>query len=157
MVCHSPRWPSGVDLDDKDEEGPPTLRGLGPAVARGTPAVVASPLPAPIAHASAPMIAAPRHRRSLLRGAAFAISVATMFVLGWWQPSKHAPAIAPAAATSEPGRTIAHRPARILAPSAAPAPRPPVAKPARTHPAVPMPPPAAMTSAVASEYEPMEL
>jgi hypothetical protein len=139
MARHSPLWPSAVALDEKDEEAPPTLRGLGPPASE------------------APTIAAPRHRRSLLLGAAFASAVATMFVLGWWQPSQHAPTLAPAAATSEPGRTVAHRAARTLAPSVVPMPRHRVAKSTPTHSAIPMPRPAAMTSAVASAYVPMEL
>jgi hypothetical protein len=138
MARHSPSWPSAVDLDEKDEEVPPTLRGLGPA-------------------APAPAIAVQRHRRSLLRAAAFASSVATMFVLGWWPPSHHAPVMAPAAATSEPARTVAHRPARTLAPSAAPAPRYQVAKPAPTRSALRKPRLAVMTGAVASAYTPTEL
>jgi len=148
-------------LDQIDEEGPPTLRGLGPTVASAAPTPVVSQLPAPIAPESAPAIAAPppppRHRRSLLRAAAFASFVAMMFVLGWWQGSQHGPLVAPAAAMVGPGRTIIRRPVRTLAPSAMPSLQPQVAKPTRTHSAAAMPRAAATTDAVASAYEPMEL
>jgi hypothetical protein len=173
---------SADDLDEKDEEEkPPTLRGLGPAVAPATSTAVVSPLPPSIAPASAPTIAAPRRRRSLLLGATFVSSVAMMFVLGWWQGTQHAPSMTPAAATSEPGRSLAHGSARTLAlpaepepqlrvaepapepqiaePApqfqvARPAPQPQVARPAPTHSAIPMPPPAAKTGADVPAYDP---
>jgi hypothetical protein len=148
---------SADDLDEKDEEEVPTLRGLGPAVASATSTAVVSPLLAPIAPESAPTIAAPRRRRSLLLGAAFASSMAMMFVLGWWRGTQQAPPMTSAAATSEPGRNLEHGPARTLAPSEEPAPQHQVAKPAPTHSVIPKPPPAAKTSADASVYEPAEI
>jgi hypothetical protein len=144
-------------LDQIDEEGPPTLRGLGPTAASAAPTPVVSQLPLLIAPASAPTIAPPRHRRSLLRAAAFASFVAMMFVLGWWQGSQHGPLMAPVAATAGPGRTIIRKPVRTLAPPAVPTLQPQVAKPARTHSAAAMPRAAATADAVASAYEPMEL
>jgi hypothetical protein len=164
-----PVGPSADDLDEKDEEEeekPPTLRGLGPAVASATSTAVVSPLPAPIAPASAPTTAGPRRRRSLLLVAAFVSSVAMMFVLGWWQGTQHTPPMTPAAATSEPGRSLAHGAARTPAPSAEPEPQPQlaepepqpqVAKPAPTNAAIPlpMPRPTATSGADASVFEPM--
>jgi len=144
-------------LEQIDEEGPPTLRGLGPTVASAGPTPVVSQLPASIAPAAAPTIAPPRRRRSLLRAAVFASFVAMMFMLGWWQGSQHGPLIAPAAATSGPGRTVLREPLRTLAPSAVPLLQPQIAKPARTHSAAAMPRAVVTNDTVASAYEPTEL
>lgn len=89
----------------------------------------------------APVAIAPprrRHRNSLLlRTTLIASAVAIMFVLGWWQGSRHGLPIPaePAAATRVAERTDAPRASRTLAPpEEEPSSRPHASKPAAPRP-----------------------